>query len=46
MPTLYATAADGTKAEASTVLHIAKTSPIKLDDHTLADWDTITTMLY
>ncbi len=41
VPTLYATAADGTKAEASTVLHIAKTSPIKLDDHSLADWDTI-----
>jgi PKD repeat protein len=42
VPTLYATAADGTKAEASTVLHIAKTSSIKLDDHTLSDWDTVT----
>src|SRR4051794_18551731 len=42
VPTLYATAADGTKAEASTVLHIAKTSAIKLDDKTLSDWDTVT----
>src|SRR3982750_3923930 len=42
VPTLYATSADGTKAEASTVLHIAKTSAIKLDDNTLSDWDTIT----
>lgn len=42
VPTLYATAADGTKAEASTVLHIAKTSAIKLDDNTLSDWDTVT----
>ena len=42
VPTLYATASDGTKAEASTVLHIAKTSAVKLDDHTLTDWDTVT----
>jgi len=42
VPTLYATAADGTKAEASTVLHIAKLSSIKLDDHSLSDWDTVT----
>lgn len=42
VPTLYATASDGTKAEASTVLHIAKTSSVKLDDHSLADWDTVT----
>ena len=41
VPTLYATSAGGEKAEASTVLHIAKTSSIKLDDHSLADWDTI-----
>lgn len=42
VPTLYATSTSGVKAEASTVLHIAKTSSIKLDDHSLADWDTIT----
>ncbi|MEP6682247.1 MAG: PKD domain-containing protein, partial [Parafilimonas sp.] len=42
VPTLYATAADGVKAEASTVLQIAKTSSVKLDDHSLSDWDTIT----
>ena len=42
VPTLYATAADGVTAEASTVIHIAKTSAIKLDDNTLSDWDTVT----
>lgn len=42
VPTLYATASDGTKAEASTVLHIAKTTAIKMDDKTLSDWDTVT----
>lgn len=42
VPTLYATSASGVKAEASTVLHIAKTSAIKLDDNSLADWDTVT----
>ncbi len=42
VPTLSATSADGVKAEASTVLHIAKTSAIKLDDNTLSDWDTVT----
>lgn len=42
VPTLYATAADGTKAEASTVLHIAKTSSVKLNDNSLSDWDTVT----
>ena len=30
------------KAEASTVLQIAKTSSIKLNDNTLSDWDTVT----
>ena len=41
VPTLYATSASGVKGEASTVLHIAKTSSIKLNDNTLSDWDTI-----
>lgn len=41
VPTLYATSSAGVKAEASTVLQIAKISPVKLDDNTLSDWDTI-----
>ncbi|MBO9731350.1 MAG: PKD domain-containing protein [Chitinophaga sp.] len=40
--TLYATAADGKKTEASTVLIIDKKSPVKLDDNSLADWDGVT----
>ncbi|MEO8416967.1 MAG: PKD domain-containing protein [Ginsengibacter sp.] len=43
VPTLYATTASGAKGEASTVLQIAKTSSIKLNDNTLSDWDTVTT---
>jgi PKD repeat protein len=43
VPTLYITTASGVKAEGSTVIHIAKSSPIKLDDNTLSDWDQITT---
>src|SRR5580765_3479345 len=42
VPTLYATSADGVTTEASTVLHISKSSSVKLDDHSLADWDTVT----
>jgi PKD repeat protein len=42
VPTLYATSADGVTSEASTVINISKTSGIKLDDHSLADWDTVT----
>ncbi len=42
VPTLYATGADGTVKEASTVLHISKGSAIKMDDNTLSDWDTVT----
>jgi PKD repeat protein len=41
VPTLYATTAGGKTTEGSTVIHIAKSSPIKLDDNSLADWDTI-----
>lgn len=43
VPTLYATSASGTTAEASTVLYISKGSAVKLDDNTLSDWDTVTT---
>jgi PKD repeat protein len=41
VPTLYATTADGTVSEGSTVINIAKTSAVKLDDNSLSDWDTI-----
>jgi PKD domain len=41
VPTLTATAAGGGTADASTVLYISKSSPIKMDDNTLSDWDTI-----
>jgi PKD repeat protein len=42
VPTLYATGANGTTAEASTVLYISKGSAVKLDDNSLSDWDTVT----
>lgn len=42
VPTLYATNKDGAVAEGSTVIFIAKTSPVKLDDNTFADWDNVT----
>lgn len=42
VPTLYATNKDGNVAEGSTVIFIAKTSPVKLDDNTFADWDNVT----
>lgn len=41
VPTLYATSANGSTAEGSTVINIAKTTAIKLDDNTLSDWDTV-----
>lgn len=41
VPTLYATSEDGVTAEGSTVIRISKTSPVKLNDNSLADWDTI-----
>ena len=43
VPTLFATTSDGTTGEASTVIHIAKVSGIKLDDNSLSDWDTVAT---
>ena len=39
VPTLYATTKDGRVTEGATVIYIAKTSPVKLDDKSLADWD-------
>ncbi|MET3880365.1 PKD domain-containing protein [Chitinophaga sp. OAE865] len=41
VPTLYATSAAGVTAEGSTVIRISKTSPVKLTDNSLSDWDTI-----
>ncbi|GAA3923551.1 PKD domain-containing protein [Chitinophaga oryziterrae] len=43
VPTLYATTKEGRVTEASTVVYIAKSSPVKLDDSTLSDWDNVTT---
>ncbi|HEY8969422.1 MAG TPA: PKD domain-containing protein, partial [Puia sp.] len=42
VPTLYITTAGGATAEGSTVINIAKSSAVKLDDNTLSDWDTVT----
>jgi hypothetical protein len=41
VPTLVASV-NGKTAEASTVLRIAKTSPVKIDDNTLDDWSKVT----
>lgn len=41
VPTLYATTRDGRVSEGSTVIFIAKTSPVKLNDNSLADWDNV-----
>ena len=46
VPTLYATIAGGGVLNGSTVIHIAKTSPIRLNDNTLSDWDTISVNTY
>jgi PKD repeat protein len=42
VPTLYATNTDGQTNEGSTVINISKSSAVKLDDNSLADWDTVT----
>jgi hypothetical protein len=41
VPTLYVTAPGGKVAEGSTVLRIAKSTAVKLDDNSLSDWDTV-----
>jgi hypothetical protein len=41
VPTLTASV-NGKSVEASTVLRIAKTSPVKINDNSLADWDAVT----
>lgn len=40
--TLYVTANNGEILEGSTVIRISKSSPIKINDNSFADWDTIT----
>jgi PKD repeat protein len=42
VPTLYVTTAGGKIVEGSTVLRISKSTAVKMNDHTLADWDTVT----
>jgi hypothetical protein len=42
VPTLTASV-NGANAESSTVLRIAKTTPVKINDNSLADWDKVTT---
>jgi hypothetical protein len=42
VPTLIASV-NGANAESSTVLRIAKTTPIKISDNSLADWDNVKT---
>ncbi|MBE9586136.1 PKD domain-containing protein [Mucilaginibacter sp. JRF] len=44
VPTLYATV-NGKEAEASTVLRIAKTTPVKINDNTLDDWAEVSTAI-
>lgn len=41
VPTLVASV-NGKTTESSTVLRIAKVSPVKLNDNSLADWDAVT----
>jgi hypothetical protein len=41
--TLYATLNNGSQISGSTIVNVSKSSPIKLDDNSLADWDTIST---
>lgn len=41
VPTLYVNTASGQTFEGSTVIRLSKGSPVKLDDNTLTDWDTL-----
>lgn len=41
VPTLYVSTTSGQTFEGSTVLRLSKGSPVKLDDNTLSDWDTL-----
>lgn len=44
--TLYAVTAAGDTVEGSTVLRISKTTPVKLGDESLTDWDNVTKNVY
>jgi len=41
VPTLYVTTAGGQTGEGATVIRIAKSSSIKLNDNSLSDWDSV-----
>lgn len=43
--TLYATLNNGSVINGSTIIHVSKSSPILLNDNTLADWDTISNVV-
>lgn len=43
VPTLYVTTGSGKTYEGSTVLRLSKGSPVKLDDNSFSDWDTVKT---
>jgi hypothetical protein len=43
--TLYATLNSGSVINGSTIIHVSKSSPILLNDNTLADWDTISNVV-
>jgi len=43
--TLYATLDNGSVINGSTIIHVSKSSPILLNDNTLADWDTISNVV-
>jgi hypothetical protein len=43
--TLYATLNNGNVISGSTIVHVSKSSPILLNDNTLADWDTISNVV-
>ncbi|RVT96466.1 PKD domain-containing protein [Mucilaginibacter limnophilus] len=44
VPTLYASV-NGKSVEASTVLRIAKTTPVKIDDNSVDDWASVTSSI-
>ena len=46
VPTLYVTTSNGAVVQGSTVLRISKTSPVKLDDNSFADWANISAVTF
>lgn len=43
--TLYATLSNGKQISGSTIVNVSKSSPILLNDNSLADWDTISNVI-